>query len=277
MSATASPDRSAASKWNPKTEAIRLWDADPCGGAVGANEGTPEFFRAVDRSRYDEYAPWLREAARFGRFPGAIVLEIGCGMGTDLAQFGRGGAVTMAVDLTPRHLAIAHKRLQCEGLIPRLARADAEQLPFRDAAVDVVYSFGVLHHTPGIEAAIREVHRVLKPGGTAIIALYHRNSAFYWISTLLIRGILQGQLFSRGYRRLIADVERHDHTDALPLVRVYSRRELKRLLSRFSSVETRVHHLGVSFGTRVFRYLPPSFVRWCDRRFGWYVIAYATK
>ena len=267
--------------WNPKAEAVRLWEADPCGLPAGEiSENTPEFFAAVDGERYGRYAPWLPDAIGFSQFAGQRVLEVGCGMGSDLAQFWRGGAVALGIDLVPRHLNIAKRRVVYEGSPVRLARSDAEQLPFKDSSVDAVYSFGVLHHTPHIEVAIDEIWRVLKPGGLAIIGLYHRNSVFYWFFTIFLRGILKGVLFRRGYRRLLADIESHRHSDALPLVQVYSRDELRCLLRRFPSVDIQTHHLAANHFSHVaplFRFLPRSSLERYGCRWGWYVIARARK
>lgn len=227
--------------WDPKQEAMRLWGADPCGGDVGeAREGSAEFFREVDEDRYGSYAPWLPDAAGFDRFAGRRLLEIGCGMGTDLARFARGGADVHAIDLTPRHLAIARQRLLNDRRIVKVVRSDAETLPFADATFDVVYSFGVIHHTPGIRQAVAEIHRVIKPGGRAIVAVYHRNSLFYlaWLA----RSVLNGTLFTKGYRRVLADVERHPHSDAEPLVAVHTRRSAHRLFSKFRRVTVTTHH-----------------------------------
>jgi ubiquinone/menaquinone biosynthesis C-methylase UbiE len=267
--------------WDPKREAMRLWNADPCGGAAGEDvQGSAAFFKAIDRDRYVNYAPWLPAAAEFEEHRGERLLEVGCGMGTDLASFARGGARTVAVDLTVRHLAIAAQRLRGQNTPTRLVRSDGEVLPFPNDTFDVVYSFGVLHHTPGTQAAIDEVHRVLKPGGRAIIAMYHRGSVFYWFYTILVRGIAKGGLARRGYRRLVADIEQHDHTDALPLVKVYSRAQMRRLFSRFSAADTEVHHLEpghFSYLAPIVRAVPASWRRAAAHRWGWYVFAKATK
>jgi SAM-dependent methyltransferase len=272
---------SATPHWDPKGEAVRLWNADPCGGAVdGGPEGSAPFFAAVDRERYVNYAPWLPRVAEFESHRGRRVLEVGCGMGTDLSRFGRGGAKAFAVDLTPHHLLIARKRLENDALPLRLSRADGESLPFRDGVFDVVYSFGVLHHTPAIASAVSEIHRVLKPGGRLILGLYHRDSVFFWFYTILLRGISKGLLFTRGYRRLLADIENHPHTDAVPLVSVYGRRQVRRLLGQFSTVETEVHHLSdsdFSYIERVARALPHGIRAFLDRRVGWYLFAKAVK
>jgi len=260
---------------------MRLWSADPCGGAIaGQIEGTAEFFREVDRERYEAYAPWLGEAVAFEAGQARRVLEIGCGMGTDLARFARHGATVFGLDLTPRHLAITRARLLNDGVIPRLARGDAERLPIGDGVVDLVYSFGVLHHTPDIAKALDEIHRVLRPGGRLVLGLYHRHSMFYWLNTMLVSGVLHGRLWRDGRRRLMADIERHDHSDAMPLVNVYSRGETTRLLRQFSSVETTTHHLQASqfsYLEPVVRKIPRDRLERLGARWGWYVVAKATK
>ena len=78
----------------------------------------------------------------------------------------------------------------------------------------------------------------------------------------------------------MADIERHDHSDALPLVNVYSRRETSRLLRRFSSVETTTHHLEASqfsYLAPLVRKIPRARLEHLGARWGWYVIAKATK
>src|SRR5262249_17226698 len=235
-----------------------------------------QFFAEVDKVRYGQYAPWLRDAAGFAAHPGQRVLEIGCGMGTDLAQFVRGGAGVFGLDLPPRPLGIAPTRLEREGAAPKLVRADAERLPIRSESFDVVYSFGVLHHTPGIDLAIAEVHRVLRHGGTFVLGLYHRHSAFYWLNTMLVWGVLRGRLFRDGYRRLMADIERPDHTDAMPLVNVYSRRDVHRLLSRFTKTEVSAHHFEaghLSYLEPAIRRVSRSTLERLAGRWGWYVVA----
>src|SRR5574341_802393 len=192
-----------------KLETQRQWNTDPCGAAtaLGLEPGSAAFFRKVETERYEVYAPWLKDAVDFSSFAGLRVLEIGPGLGTDHAQIARAGARAYAVDLTVAHLEFTRRRFALEGLVTRLTRADAERLPFADAAFDAVYSFGVLHHTPDTQAAIDEIRRVLRPGGFAVVGLYHRHSAFYWIATMLCRGVRRGELWKKGHRRLMAGIE----------------------------------------------------------------------
>jgi len=96
----------------PKQRARRQWSEDPAGAVYGREHqfGTREFFDAVEQHRYREYAPWMPEMMGFDEFAGARLLEVGCGMGTDLLQFARGGAKVTGVDLTPRSVSVATLR-----------------------------------------------------------------------------------------------------------------------------------------------------------------------
>jgi SAM-dependent methyltransferase len=267
--------------WDPKRESIRLWSADPCGGQVGAPEGTPEFFRRVETERYGSYAPWLAELLRTDAVSGRRVLEIGCGLGTDLMQFARAGARVAAVDLTPRHLALTRQRFSVERQPVDLIRGDAESLPLAQASVDFVYSFGVLHHTPDIAVAIAEVHRVLVPGGTALIAVYHRRSVFLW--AWLLRALVTTRLMRHGYRRVMADIEQHPNSGAVPLVAVYGVGECRRLFRAFAAVDVSTHHVAyaapVMHLARALSWSPAVLagIERSLRAFGWYVVVRARK
>jgi SAM-dependent methyltransferase len=267
-----------------KLETQRQWNTNPCGADTAPEtlaRGSAAFFASVEAHRYTVYAPWLKQAAGFTSFTGCRVLEIGPGLGTDHAQFARAGARTYAVDLTESHLQLTRQRFALERLETRLARGDAERLPFRDASFDVVYSFGVLHHTPDTGRAVREVRRVLRPGGVAIVSLYHRHSAFHWIATVLCRGVRHGELWTRGYRRLLADVEvGARETDAQPLVQVLSRRQCRRLFAGFSQVEVRADHFDVGHVFPSRPPSPPARRRVLERllgRWGWYLTVTARK
>jgi SAM-dependent methyltransferase len=263
-----------------KLRAREQWSQDPCGAEyVREHElGTREFFDEVERYRYREYAPWMPRLMEFEKFRGANLLEIGCGMGTDLLQFARGGARCTGIDLTPRSVEITRHRFRIYGADGNFMISDGERLPFRSETFDVVYSNGVLHHTPDTAGAIGEVHRVLRPGGVAKVMLYHRNSLNYWIEIVLRRGVL-GLEFLRGRS---ADeimgrvIEFSDH-GAKPLVKVYSRREARELFGMFKNVRVDVEQL-----TRAeLRFLSPlvseSLFGKLRKKIGWNVIVTAKK
>ena len=121
---------------------------------------------------------------------------------------------------------------------------DGERLPFASETFDVVYSNGVLHHTPDTAGAIREVHRVLRPNGTAKVMLYHRHSLNYWVEIVLRRGVFAGEfLRGRSAEEIMSRVIEFSDHDARPLVKVYSRKEAKALFSHFRDVAVEVEQL----------------------------------
>ena len=173
---------------------------------------------------------------------GLEVLEIGSGAGGHSAVFARRGARMTSLDLTPdRVLATARKFDLLDGIDAAAVQGDAARLPFPDASFDIVYSNGVLHHTPRIREAVGEVRRVLKPGGRAIIMLYARNSLLYRGVLLPLRGILQGGIF-RDRRWLGHSTEWMSEKPQQvrnPWTEVFSDREARELFGDFSSIALR--------------------------------------
>lgn len=163
----------------------------------------------------------------------------------DLARYAAAGAHVTGIDLTPRHVELARAHLAALGLRGEVVHGDAEALPFPDASFDRVSSNGVLHHTPDIARALREIHRVLRPGGEARIVVYNRSSFHYWLTQVLYRGLLRGELVRRGSMSAVlsAGVERTS-IGARPLVRVYRPAEVERMLveAGFHGVRTEVRH-----------------------------------
>src|SRR5215204_6142584 len=263
-----------------KLRAREQWGQDPCGAEYDRRHelGTREFFDSVEHHRYTEYAAWMPRLMGFEKFRGARLLEIGCGMGTDLLQFARGGARCTGIDLTPRSIEITRHRFKLYGAKGDFMISDGERLPFRDASFDVVYSNGVLHHTPDTAGAIREVHRVLRPGGTAKVMLYHRNSLNYWFDIVLRRGVLHADfLRGRSVAEIMSRVVEFSSHDARPLVKVYSRKEARELFSTFKDVRVDVEQL-----TRAeLRFLSPlvsdAMLGKLRKRIGWNVIITAKK
>jgi ubiquinone/menaquinone biosynthesis C-methylase UbiE len=271
-----------------------------------ADRGTPEFFRAVERHRY-ALEPHIREIVQFERWAGKGVLEAGCGIGTDGTSFARAGARYVGLDSSAAAIDLARTRFEQEGIGGEFVLGSVTELPFDDDSFDLVYSHGVVHHVPETERAIAEFHRVLRPGGTALVMLYHRNSVNYLVTIMLVRRALAATLFVPGALPAIARVTRErravleahrellrkhglryltdtrlflsNNTDGPgnPLSKVYSRREAAALFSPFASVETDVRFLNLRIypsgealaGTR------PA--RWLERRVGWHLYVRARK
>jgi SAM-dependent methyltransferase len=283
-----------------------FWQEHPCGTKfTDAEMGSRRFFEMVEEHRYR--TEWhIPEAAGFDKTKGLRVLEIGCGLGTDGARFARAGAIYTGVDLTEAAVALARRRFELEGLPGEVRVADAEKLEFADRSFDLVYSHGVLHHTPDAAAAVREVHRVLAPGGRAVVMLYHRDSYNYRVNIRMLRRVGARLLRTEAGLRLahrltgepIESLREHAarlkedaaqylsaseflsrNTDGAgnPLTRVYSRREARRLFSDFPQVDFAVHFLNKRWLPLVGPMLSRSTEARLASRWGWHLWIYATK
>jgi ubiquinone/menaquinone biosynthesis C-methylase UbiE len=148
------------------------------------------FFDQIERERF-KWEPYIETFARFQQGRGQRLLEIGVGVGTDFVNWVRNGAQAVGIDLTEQGVALTRERLVLEGLSAEVMRGDAEFLPFKSNFFDIVYSYGVLHHSPNTAQCVEEVHRVLKPGGEARIMIYHLRSCvalMLWIIHCLLKG-----------------------------------------------------------------------------------------
>jgi SAM-dependent methyltransferase len=288
-------------------ERVRVfWQANPCGVKFGdAPPGTRQFYELVEAHRYTK--EWhIPIAADFQSARGLKVLEIGCGLGTDGAQFAEAGADYTGVDLTEAAVDLARKRFELFDLQGKFQIADAESLDFEDESFDLVYSHGVLHHTPETGKAIREIHRILRPGGRAVVMLYHRGSYNYRVNISVLRragshllkwepGIrlvhkITGEpLNSLRQHAKLLKTERESYlepekflsqnTDGAgnPLARVYSRREARELFKDFSEVTLKTYFLNKRWLPVIGNLLPRSLEARLAARWGWHLWIYATK
>lgn len=165
-------------------EVEEFWGTQACGSHfIRDFSDERDFFEKYRRFRYQ--TEWhIPALVPFSEAKGKKVLEIGCGNGADGAMFARNGAVYTGADLTETAVKAASRHFEIEGLDGAFQIEDAERLSFADESFDMVYSFGVLHHTPEPRRAIKEVYRVLKPGGRAIVMLYHKRSFNYYVRIL---------------------------------------------------------------------------------------------
>lgn len=164
------------------SDVMEFWDRQPCNLNHGKSPvGSEAYFNEVSRKRY-RAEPHIRDFADFPAWSGKKVLEIGCGIGTDGAEFARNGAHYTAVELSRESLEIAVTRFKIEGLTGRFGQANAEELEsdlnhlhFHDS-YDLIYSFGVLHHTPNLDEALRGIRSACGPQTEIRIMVYAANS-----------------------------------------------------------------------------------------------------
>jgi len=174
---------------------FEFWNRRPCGTDFPGNDRferySRAYFDALEASRYAN-EPEVPSFAQFARYHGRKILEVGVGAGTDFLQWVRAGADAHGIDLTPEAIEIVRRRLAVYGLqAAELRTADCEALPHPENSFDLVYSWGVIHHTPSADRALEEIVRVCRPGGTCKLMLYHRHSLvalFLWGRRALLVG-----------------------------------------------------------------------------------------
>lgn len=251
------PDGSALRRiqeyWNERIHDLEMTDAPV---------GSKAFFQDLDAYRFDKLR-YLPRVVDFEAYSGERLLEIGCGIGTDLMRFAAGGAKCVGVDLSRTAVELAAKNAAHCELQVELYEDNGEALGFDDASFDVVYAHGVLQYTADPAAMVRECRRVLKPGGLAIFMVYNRWSWLNALSKLMHVSL--------------------EHEDA-PVLEKYTIAELRRLLSPFEQVRimperfpvrSRLHKgwKGLLFNelfVGTFNLLPRSMVR----PLGWHLMAF---
>jgi 2-polyprenyl-3-methyl-5-hydroxy-6-metoxy-1,4-benzoquinol methylase len=244
----------------------RFWDNHVHDWKVAKSPaGTKDFFEEIEAYRYEKLE-YLSEAINFPRFTGKSVLDLGCGVGNDLARFAKAGALVTGIDLAGHSVELARQNFQFRNLRGEFQKMDGENLQFPNDFFDAVFCHTVLHFTPNPVAMISEIHRVLKPGGEAIIMTVNSRS---WMN--LLRKLMNIEL---------------DHLDA-PVFYNFTISEFEELLRPFSDVRivphrfpvpTKIHEglkarLYNSIFVSSFNRLPKRMVR----RTGHHLIAYAVK
>jgi len=257
---------------NARQGSVDQWTQNPC-GSVDADHSGLEYFQSVERNRYS-IQNWMQDYFDFRSFNKKNVLEIGVGHGTDMLQFAKNGANCFGADITQKHIDLATRHLHYYGYKYSIEKCDATDLSYSNSSIDLVYSFGVLHHIPEIEQVISEITRVLKPRGCLQLALYYRYSAFHLVSKLIAEGLFKGKLFTLGYRGLMSTIETGaDGINIKPFVTTYSKYRIRKLFSRdfviddisVFQLEDDHFYLG-KLGKILLKILP--FLR---SRMGWYV------
>ena len=262
--------------------------------------GTEEFFTAVERHRYS-LEPHIPQKARFGEWFGKDVLEAGCGIATDGINFARHGARYTGVDFSDSAVELAQRRFALEGVPGQIIQGSVTELPVPDESQDLVYSNGVIHHIPDTQRAIDEMHRVLRPGGRAVVMIYHRASLNYHVTIMLIRRALTLALMVPGVATLVARAAHEDpsvteghrrllrehglrylsdrqlflsnNTDGPgnPLSKVTSGAEAQRMFGRFSQVQTDTRYLNLRLYPGGQRFAATPLARRLERRYGWHL------
>jgi ubiquinone/menaquinone biosynthesis C-methylase UbiE len=222
--------------------------------------GSGAYFAEIEERRYRTHYHLDELFASLAGSHGRL-LEVGCGIGVDSIQLAKCGFDVTAVDLTESALTVAREFAAARGVSIDFRLGNAEGLDFPDESFDVVYSFGVLHHTPDIEQSVKEVHRVLRPGGTAYVMLYHR-----WSLVNLVHRLLRLPYESPRNRK-----------DHCPVVYTFSRGGVRRLFGDFSTVSVScAYPFTYGFGPLCTK-LPLGVRRVLGRAIGWHLMITAVR
>ena len=257
------------------------WDERPCNIRHSTQPlGSRAYFDEVEARKYF-VEPHIPTFADFPRWRGKRVLEVGCGIGTDTISFARNGARVTSVDLSEKSLEIAQQRVKVYGLGDQVKFfcANAEELQnfVPVESYDLIYSFGVIHHTPRPERILQQLRKYAKPGTTLKIMVYHRWS--YKVAWILAT---EGKGAFWKLDQLVA--KNSEAQTGCPVTYSYTRREGRNLLERHGFVvrEVSVDHI---FPYRIkdyvqyryvknfsFRWMPQPLFRALERRFGWHLL-----
>jgi len=245
-----------------------------------AHIGSRQYFDEVEARKYF-VEPHIPAFAQFDLWRGKKVLEIGCGIGTDTINFARGGAQVTSVDLSEKSLDLARARASVFGLQDqiRFFPGNAEELSsfVPVEPYDLIYSFGVIHHTPHPDVVLDQLHQYTRPGTAIKIMVYHRRS--YKVAWILLTD-------GRGRFWKLQDLvaKNSEAQTGCPVTYTYTLREGQQLLERhgFRVREVQVEHI---FPYRIpdyaqyryvkepyFRWMPQPLFRALERRFGWHLL-----
>jgi len=288
------------------TEVKDYWNTHPAGYAEVKHlqQDRLAFFDERDRQTQQLY-PHLDDEYEFARAKNKLTLELGCGLGYNAQRLAQHGARLVVMDLAPNAARLTRERFALCQLPAQFLIADAEHLPFATETFDMIFSSGVIHHSPDTQAAADEITRALQRGGESTVMIYHRDSIWFWWDITIKLGSLMLVLntlpnFLREpilgrvprWRDLIAPKGQHlKFNDVIrsgtdfgglqnPLSRVYTKHTAKKLFHQLTAFRfvTEFHTYrpfdqNPSALTTIIR----TFIDWANARWGWFLIVHGRK
>lgn len=248
-------------------EVKKFWDKRPCNIRHSDKEiGTKEYFDEVERRKYF-VEPHIPKFAEFEKWRGKKVLEIGCGIGTDAINFARNGAFVTCVELSEESLKICKKRFEVYNLSGNFYNGNCEELSsfLPIEKYDLIYSFGVLHHTPNINKAIEEIKKYMDSDSELRIMLYAKNS----------------------WKRIMIDanLDQPEAQSGCPIANTYSHDEIREILKDFEIISLEQDHIFPYVVEKYIRYeyelqpwfkcMPKEMFRALEKNLGWHTLIIA--
>jgi ubiquinone/menaquinone biosynthesis C-methylase UbiE len=253
----------------PTIESVyNFWNDRPCNIKHSPKEvGTKEYFEEVTKRKYFVESHIL-DFANFQQYKNKHVLEVGCGIGTAAQSFIESGSIYTGIDISDKAIEIAKKRLEVFNLEGALLQANIEELrTINGQEFDLIYSFGVLHHTPDIKKSIQNIYNMLKPGGEFKMMLYAKNSWKYY--------------------EIIEGLDQYEAQSGVPIANVYTKEEVYELLKDFKNIKINQAHI---FPYKIERYknyiyekkdhfeaMPKELFDCLEKNLGWHLLISCNK
>jgi len=205
-------------------DVYKFWNDRPCNIKHSSKEiGSKEYFQEVTKRKY-LVEPHILDFADFEKYNNKLVLEVGCGIGTAAQSFIENGAVYTGIDLSDSSIEIANKRLNVFNLNGNIFQANIEELSnINNTKFDLIYSFGVLHHTPDIKIAIKNIHHMLKDGGEFKMMVYAKQSWKYF--------------------EIVEGLDQYEAQNGVPIANIYTHEEVYELLKDFKHIKIKQTHI----------------------------------
>jgi ubiquinone/menaquinone biosynthesis C-methylase UbiE len=209
-----------------KSKVKEYWNKKACGTNVAISEKfTEEYFKEIEEHRY-RLEPEIFSFAQFTRSYGQKILEVGIGAGSDFIQWVRAGAKAYGIDITEEAVEHTKQRLSLFNLKAEEVKvSDAENIPYENNTFDLVYSWGVIHHSPNTEKALAEIIRVTVPQGRIKLMIYNRHSIYAFYKYLKY-GLFRGRPF-RSLKNIM-----FYHQESIG-TKAYSIKEIKKILENY--------------------------------------------
>jgi len=289
------------------SEIKKFWNENPVGSNFINYEQGKRFYEKYDEFRYRTEGHIIHELDKIN-FKEKKVLEIGLGQGSDSMQIINRGAIFYGIDITEESIRRVKERFELYAVpYNEIIVGNAENMPFSSDFFDIVYSHGVIHHSESIENIVKEIHRVLKKGGKAVVMLYHKNSFNYYISIAILRRIgllllvpfpfmikiiskFTGEqperidkhltnLKAQGLSYLLMKNFIHKSTDGPNNVfaSVWTTKSANKLFDKFENISTHIHFLNERHLLGIQYLLPKTLKRLLAKYFGWHLWIKATK
>jgi ubiquinone/menaquinone biosynthesis C-methylase UbiE len=244
------------------------WDSEPCGTRnIPYPIGSFAYYEAI-ADRRNRLEPYIEKYAQFDKWKGKKVLEVGCGVGSDLLRFAQAGADVTGIDLSSVSVSLAKERLKLYKCAGTVTQADGENIPFKDNTFAYAYNWGVIHHSAHPKKVVNEIYRVLEHGGRFCSMLYHKPS-LVTLQMWLAFGLMKGNLES--VDSILAKYHESEGT------RAYTVKEAKELFSMFSNLKVETRITSYDLRWYVDKYLPLWMGSIIPKSLGWNIIVRGVK